>query len=43
MTPRYRNRSLGATNSFEYAPSTHLALGEPTVHPDLCSSSIDLA
>ena len=43
MTPRYRNRSLGATNSFECAPTTHLALGEPTAHPDLFSSSIDLA
>ena len=50
MTPRFHNRSLSATNCFErlctasrkLRPS-HLALGEPTAHPDLLSNSIDLA
>jgi hypothetical protein len=47
MTPRLHHRSLGATNCFEplwtasrkLQPS-HVALGEPTAHPDLLSNSI---
>ena len=51
MTPRFHNRSPSATNSFieplctagRKLQPTHFALGEPTAHPDLFSSSVDLA
>ncbi len=50
MTPRFHSRSLSATSCFEplctasrkLQPS-HLALGEPTAHPDLLLNCIDLA